>query len=145
MLTIKCRYNNKHKFKTDKDLFSHEKYCPDKNKRTDLKACPYTPKHIVLTKQYENHIKKCNYKPKEEPKKEETKVDENNDLAWDCNETQENKDYHQSTDQCIEEYVKNNEALIKNEKNRIIIEKLKSNNNQDVFDDEDFVYKNCYI
>ena len=53
-----CRYNNKHKFDTDEALLSHEKYCPDKSKRTDLKECPFSNKHIVLTKQYEKHIKK---------------------------------------------------------------------------------------
>ena len=68
----KCRYNNKHKFETDEQLLSHEKYCPDKSKRTDLKVCPYDPKHIVLTKQYEKHIKTCKHRPKNEPKKEDS-------------------------------------------------------------------------
>ena len=52
----KCRYNNKHKFETEEELLSHEKYCSDKSKRKDLKECPYNPRHIVLTKQYEKHI-----------------------------------------------------------------------------------------
>ena len=34
---------------------------------------------------------------------------------------------------------------MKKEKNKIIIQKLKSTNNQDVFDDDDFIFKNCYI
>ena len=66
-----CRYNNKHKFDTDDALLSHEKYCPDKSKRTDLKECPFSNKHIVLTKQYEKHIKICKYRPKNTPQKEE--------------------------------------------------------------------------
>ena len=74
----KCRYNHKHKYETEEQLLSHEKYCPDKSKRTDLKECPYNPRHIVLTKQYEKHIKTCKYRPKNVPKKEEPKADEKN-------------------------------------------------------------------
>ena len=66
-----CRYNNKHKFDTDEALLSHEKYCPDKSKRTDLKECPFSNKHIVLTKQYEKHIKICKYRPKKTEQKDE--------------------------------------------------------------------------
>ena len=73
----KCRYNNKHKFETEEDLLNHEKYCSDKSKRKDLKVCPYNPKHIVLTKQYEKHIKICKNRPKDVPKNEEKKVEEN--------------------------------------------------------------------
>ena len=139
----KCRYNHKHKFETEEQLLSHEKYCPDKSKRTDLKECPYNPRHIVLTKQYEKHIKTCKYRPKNVPKKEEPKVDENNFF----NDTDNKKieDWDIKVEQWINEAVDNNETMPKNEKNKIIIEKLKSTNNEDVFDDDDFIFKNCYI
>ena len=141
----KCRYNNKHKFETENELLSHEKYCPDKSKRIDLKECPYTPKHIVLTKQYEKHIKTCKYKPKEIPKKVETKENENNAFILNENETKKYENWDFAIDQWLEESFENNGALTKNEKNKIIIEKLKSTNNQDVFEDEDFIFKTCYI
>ena len=140
----RCRYNNKHKFQTEAEVLSHEKYCPDKSKRTDLKVCPYDPKHVVLTKQYEKHIKSCKHKPKEVPK-EEKKVDENDELKNNDNGMKNFENWDIKTDQWIDDFVENNETLIKNEKNKIIIEKLKSTNNQDVFDDEDFIFKNCYI
>ena len=139
----KCRYNHKHKFETEEQLLSHEKYCPDKSKRTDLKECPYNPRHIVLTKQYEKHIKTCKYKPKNVPKKEEPKVNEKNSF----NDTDNKKieDWDLKVEQWINEAVDNNETMSKNEKNKIIIEKLKSTNKEDVFDDDDFIFKNCYI
>ena len=139
----KCRYNNKHKFETDEQLLSHEKYCPDKSKRKDLKECPYNPRHIVLTKQYEKHIKTCKRKPKNVPIKEEQRLDENNSLNDNGNKKMD--DWDLMVDQWIDETVDNNETITKNEKNKIIIEKLKSTNNQDVFDDDDFIFKNCYI
>ena len=139
----KCRYNNKHKFETDEQLLSHEKYCPDKSKRTDLKVCPYDPKHIVLTKQYEKHIKTCKHRPKNEPKKEELKVQENN--GFNVNGIKKDEDWDLKVEQWVDEFVNNDETITKNEKNKIIIEKLKSVNNQDVFDDDDFIFKNCYI
>ena len=139
----KCRYNHKHKYETEEQLLSHEKYCPDKSKRTDLKESPYNPRHIVLTKQYEKHIKTCKYRPKNVPKKEEPKLDENNFF----NDTDNKKieDWDLKVEQWINEAVDNNETMSKNEKNKIIIEKLKSTNNEDVFDDDDFIFKNCYI
>ena len=139
----KCRYNHKHKFETEEQLLSHEKYCPDKSKRTDLKECPYNPRHIVLTKQYEKHIKTCKYRPKNVPKKEEPKVDENN--YFNDTDNKKNENWDLKVEQWINEAVDNNETMSKNEKNKIIIEKLKSTNNEDVFDDDDFIFKNCYI
>ena len=141
----KCRYNNKHKFETEEDLLNNEKYCSDKSKRKDLKVCPYNPKHIVLTKQYEKHIKICKNRPKDVPKNEEKKVEENvflNDK--DNSNSKKYEDWDFKVDNWIDENMKNNEEM-KKEKNKIIIQKLKSPNNQDVFDDEDFIFKNCYI
>ena len=136
-----CRYNNKHKFDSEDELLSHEKYCPDKSKRTDLKECPYNSKHIVLTKQYEKHIKICKYRPKDLPKKEDPKTGEKNELN---NINNKNEDWVLQVDKWIDESIDNSEE-IKKEKNKIIIEKLRSGNNQDVFDEDDFIFKACYI
>ena len=140
----KCRYNNKHKFETEEELLSHEKYCSDKRKRKDLKECPYNPRHIVLTKQYEKHIKLCKNRPKDEPKKENKKAEENNPTNGNDNNLKKFEDWDLKVDHWIDENLENNEDM-KKEKNKIIIQKLKSTNNQDVFDDDDFIFKNCYI
>ena len=140
----KCRYNNKHKFETEEELLSHEKYCSDKSKRKDLKECPYNPRHIVLTKQYEKHIKICKNRPKDEPKKENKKTEENNPTNGNDNNLKKFEDWDLKVDHWIDENLENNEDM-KKEKNKIIIQKLKSTNNQDVFDDDDFIFKNCYI
>ena len=140
----KCRYNNKHKFETEEELLSHEKYCSDKSKRKDLKECPYNPRHIVLTKQYEKHIKICKNRPKDEPKKENKKTEENNPTNGNDNNIKKYEDWDLKVDHWIDESLENNEDM-KKEKNKIIIQKLKSTNNQDVFDDDDFIFKNCYI
>ena len=140
----KCRYNNKHKFETEEELLSHEKYCSDKSKRKDLKECPYNPRHIVLTKQYEKHIKICKNRPKDEPKKENKKTEENNPTNGNDNNIKKFENWDLKVDHWIDESLENNEDM-KKEKNKIIIQKLKSTNNQDVFDDDDFIFKNCYI
>ena len=140
----KCRYNNKHKFETEEELLSHEKYCSDKSKRKDLKECPYNPRHIVLTKQYEKHIKICKNRPKDEPKKENKKTEENNPTNGNDNNLKKFEDWDLKVDHWIDENLENNEDM-KKEKNKIIIQKLKSTNNQDIFDDDDFIFKNCYI
>ena len=139
-----CRYNNKHKLDSEEELLSHEKICPDKSKRTDLKECPYSNKHIVLTKQYEKHIKICKYRPKNNPKKEEQKTEENNSNDNNNNELNKLADWDINVEQWInEETLKNDKN---NEKNKIIIEKLKAPSNKDVFEEEeDFIYKECYI
>ena len=71
-----CRYNKKHKFDSEEAQLEHESRCPDKKKRTDLKECPFSNIHIVPTKQYESHIKKCKYRPQtvEEEPNNNTKI-----------------------------------------------------------------------
>ena len=138
-----CRYNNKHKYDTDEALLNHEKYCPDKSKRTDLKECPFSNKHVVLTKQYEKHIKICKYRPKKIENKEEQKIPGNNTPKMDEEKNNNNDDWDGKVEEWIDETVKKNEIDIN--KNKLIIEKLKAPSNKDVFDDEDFIFKECYI
>ena len=134
-----CRYNNKHKFDTDEALLSHEKYCPDKSKRTDLKECPFSNRHIVLTKQYEKHIKICKYRPK----KPEQKNTENITPIIEEEKIKKFEDWDFKVDEWIDDTIKNNQIDI--DKNKLIIEKLKTPSNKDVFDDDDFIFKECYI
>ena len=138
-----CRYNNKHKYETEEELLSHEKYCPDKSKRTDLKECPFSNKHIVLTKQYEKHIKICKYRPKKTEQKEEQKNTENNTPIIEEEKIKKFEDWDFKVDEWIDDTIKNNQIDI--DKNKLIIEKLKTPSNKDVFDDDDFIFKECYI
>ena len=138
-----CRYNNKHKFDTDDALLSHEKYCPDKSKRTDLKECPFSNKHVVLTKQYEKHIKICKYRPKKTEQKEEQKNTENNTPIIEEEKIKKFEDWDFKVDEWIDDTIKNNQIDI--DKNKLIIEKLKTPSNKDVFDDDDFIFKEFYI
>ena len=138
-----CRYNNKHKFDTDEALLSHEKYCPDKSKRTDLKECPFSNKHIVLTKQYEKHIKICKYRPKKPEQKEEQKNTENITPIIEEEKIKKFEDWDFKVDEWIDDTIKNNQIDI--DKNKLIIEKLKTPSNKDIFDDDDFIFKECYI
>ena len=71
-----CRYDKSHKFNTEEEQLEHEAKCPTKKKRTDLKECPYSNRHILTIKQYERHIKNCKFKPKM-VKKEVNKNDDN--------------------------------------------------------------------
>ena len=140
-----CRYNPKHKFDTEDAQLDHEKRCPDKKKRTDLKECPYSNRHIVNTKQYENHIKKCKFKPKEKKEKpsnvietsnnnnnnskEKNKI-ENKKNEWDENWGEDNNDSNEKVD---------NDLKKEGEFNFDV------KNDDDVFEDEDFIFKQAYI
>ncbi len=151
-MTKKCRYNPRHKFTTDEELLIHEKDCPDKQKRTDLKVCPYNNKHVVLTKLYETHIKKCKYRPKELPEKEK-KEEKKGDIWNEIDEIFNNNNINKKKDEIdwdinVEKWVdedETNEEDYKKNKNKIIIQKLKSIGMQDAFDEEDFIFKKCYV
>ena len=129
-----CRYNPKHKFDTEQAQLDHESKCPDKKKRTDLKECPYTNRHIVTIRQYENHIKKCKFKPKVVKNKE----NKNNDakFKWDGDKEFWGDDVDKNDDTNSKE----NEI-----KKKIFNFDEKDINNGDVFEEDDFIFKQCYI
>ena len=128
-----CRYNGKHKYyKSEQELLEHEKYCPDKLTNKKVKECPYTPKHVVNIVHFEKHIKTCKYKPKLAPKEkneEENKINEEN--KWEIEKKIMDED-------------ETNENNYEREKNKIIIQKLKSKENNVILDDEDYIFKRCY-
>ncbi len=142
-----CRYNGKHKFDTEEAQLEHEAKCPDKKKRTDLKECPFTNRHILTLKQYENHIKKCKYKPKvikkEENKNQIKNEDNNNNEKINNNET--NKEWN-SVENWGDDYNSKEtgkvDPLSFHEKIFNIDPKYA---NEDVFDDDDFIFKQSYI
>ena len=145
-----CRYNPKHKFDTEQAQLDHESKCPDKKKRTDLKECPYTNRHIVTIRQYENHIKKCKFKPKVVKKEEKINNDKNKNNK-DTNKENKNNDAKFKWDGDKEfwgdDADKNDDTNSKeNEiKKKIFNFDEKDINNGDVFEEDDFIFKQCYI
>ncbi len=136
-----CRYNKKHKFDSEEAQLDHESKCPDKKKRTDLKECPFTNRHIVTTKQYENHIKKCKFRPKIVKKEEPKNDNENNNIK-----SQNNKNEWNSLDNWGDEL--DNNASINddfNKRHEKIFNFDGKDLNEDVFEEEDFIFKQCYI
>ena len=136
-----CRYNKKHKYDSEEAQLDHESKCPDKKKRTDLKECPFTNRHIVTTKQYENHIKKCKFRPKIVKKEEPKNDNENNNIK-----SQNNKNEWNSLDNWGDEL--DNNASINddfNKRHEKIFNFDGKDLNEDVFEEEDFIFKQCYI
>ena len=136
-----CRYNKKHKFDSEEAQLDHESKCPDKKKGTDLKECPFTNRHIVTTKQYENHIKKCKFRPKIVKKEEPKNDNENNNIK-----SQNNKNEWNSLDNWGDEL--DNNASINddfNKRHEKIFNFDGKDLNEDVFEEEDFIFKQCYI
>ena len=136
-----CRYNKKHKFDSEEAQLDHESKCPDKKKRTDLKECPFTNRHIVTTKQYENHIKKCKFRPKIVKKEEPKNDNENNNIK-----SQNNKNEWNSLDNWGDEL--DNNASINDDFNKRHEKNFNfagNDLNEDVFEEEDFIFKQCYI
>lgn len=122
-----CRYNPKHKVKKE-ELLIHEDSCPDKEKRKDLKACPYRCGAIVKIEQYQKHLQKCKNKPAEiieENKQEYTDlINMNNDVQWQVDLNPETTPIEWKKEEKIEE------------RKEIIVPE---------FDIEDNVFKMAYI
>ena len=139
-----CRYNPKHKFDNEIAQLEHEHKCPDKKKRTDLIVCPYTNRHIVSVKQYENHIKKCNFKQKscklleEENKNEDIKKTDQKIILNNLINDENNSGLIKGN---------NKRKKYKKDKDRINIFVFdgKSADDEDDFDEDDFIFKCCYI
>ena len=136
MLKQECRYNAKHKFNTEEEQLEHESKCKDKEKRTDLKVCPFTNRHILKISQFNNHIKKCKYKPKDFGKPTQ-KNDKNNNA---------NNDFIAENwgDWGGENETKNEDETVAKPEKRNFNFDFKDNNG-DVFDEDDFIFKQCYI
>ena len=141
-----CRYNNKHKFDSEEEQLKHEAICPDKKKRTDLKECPYTNRHIVTTKQYENHIKKCKFKPKKEKIEESINI-ENNSNILNNNENNDNNNRNENDWDNLDNW--GNDNVINENVNEDLKKKkvfnFDKNDINDIFEEEDFIFKQCYI
>ena len=146
-----CRYDPKHKFDTEEEQLDHEAKCPSRKKRIDLKECPFTRRHIVTTKQYENHIKKCKFRPKTVKKEEiienneNSNKDNNNGTTQNDNKTQnQNQNDWDALDNWGDE---NNEKTKEKDdlkKNQVFKYDV-SDSQSDAFEEEDFIFKQCYI
>ena len=155
MTKKECRYNKKHKFDTEDAQLKHEAICPDEKKRKDLKRCPFTKRHILPIKQYENHIKKCKYKPKEEQKveKKDEKTNENiqNSEEWKGggeNVTQNNNNACDEWEGFLDDFGNNKNEKKKNDY-KIDYQKLfnmdEKSITKNVFEEEDFIFSQCYV
>ena len=146
-----CRYDSKHKFDTEEDQLNHEAKCPSRKKRTDLKECPFSNRHIVTTKQYENHIKKCKYRPKTVKKEEiienngNTNKDNNNGITQNDNKNKnQNQNEWDASDNWGDENNekrKEKDGLMNNQGFKYDI----NDSHGDIFEEEDFIFKQCYI
>ena len=139
-----CRYNPRHKFDNEKAQLEHEHKCPDKKKRTDLIVCPYTNRHIVFVNQYENHIKKCNFKQKS------CKLLEEENKIEDIKKTDEKIILNNlGNDENNSGLIKGNNKRKKHKKDKdrinIFVFDGKSADDDDDFDEDDFIFKSCYI
>ena len=139
-----CRYNPRHKFDNEIAQLEHEHKCPDKKKRTDLIVCPYTNRHIVSVKQYENHIKKCNFKQKS------CKLLEEENKIEDIKKTDEKIILNNlGNDENNSGLIKGNNKRKKHQKDKdrinVFVFDGKSADDGDDFDEDDFIFKNCYI
>ena len=139
-----CRYNPRHKFDNEIAQLEHEHKCPDKKKRTDLIECPYTNRHVISKKQYENHIKKCNFKAKS------CKLLEEENKIGDIMKTDEKIILNNlGIDEINSGVIKGNNKKKKPKKDKdkikIFIFDGKSVDDDDDFDEDDFIFKNCYI
>jgi len=139
-----CRYNPRHKFDNEIAQLEHEHKCPDKKKRTDLIECPYTNRHVISIKQYENHIIKCNFRAKSfKVLEEENKIGDiiKNDEKIILNNFGID-DFNSGT-------IKGNNKKKKHKKDKDQIKIFnfdgKSVDDDDDFDEDDFIFKNCYI
>ena len=136
MVKLRCNYNSKHKFDTMEKKLDHESQCPDKEKRKDLIVCPFTNRHVIKVSQLENHIINCDYKKHQKFKKEEKEEEKNNiekDIFKNKKDNINDKNRKNKKQNDIKKYLDN----IFN------FDDLDSNKN--VFDEEDFVFKQCYI
>ena len=144
-----CRYAPQHKFDTEEELLNHEAKCPSRKKRTDLKVCPFSRKHIVNTKQYEVHIKKCKFRPKT-LKKEETNKNKENSNKDDGGVVikNDNKNHNQNDWNALDNWGDENDETFKEKgdlkKNNSFKFDLNDSQN-DVFEEEDFIFKQCYV
>ena len=129
-----CRYNPKHKFNTEDEQLNHESKCPDKEKRTDLKLCPFTNRHILKISQFNSHIKKCKYKPK--------------DYGLQTQKNEKNQDNGFNFDNLVD-WGEDNETRKDEENDGAKTEKKFNFDfkdiNKNVFDEDDFIFQQCYV
>ena len=90
-----------------------------------------------------NILKYVNIVLKKQNKKKNKKNTENITPIIEEEKIKKFEDWDFKVDEWIDDTIKNNQIDI--DKNKLIIEKLKTPSNKDVFDDDDFIFKECYI
>ena len=106
--------------------------------------CPYNKDHKLLKTQYERHLKKCANRPKAVKKDINNEKDDKNknDNNGNNNLNNENKNNNEFLDdeKNSESYNINPNPVIE-VKNSIFDDKYDGN----VFEEEDYIFKQCYI
>ena len=141
-----CRYDKSHKFNTEEEQLEHEAKYPTKKKRTDLKECPYSNRHILTIKQYERHIKNCKFKPKM-VKKEVNKNDDNSNSNTNKEKGDINSEFkwNESNEFWGDEKDVNCENSNPNQVKEPKNFNFDYKNEGDVFENEDFIFSQCYV
>ena len=135
MPKFNCRYNNKHEYRTEEEQLSHEKICPDKKNRPDLKLCPYTDRHILKVTMYEKHIKNCKYKKQVKKEEKSNQISNNIDDGW--GDVNRNINININT---------NHDSIKDNNHNMIKVETDENYEiDEDIFEEDDFIFKQCYV
>ena len=139
MPKLYCRYNKKHEFQTEEDQLSHERTCPDKKNRPDLKVCPFTNRHILKVTMYEKHIKNCKYK--KQIKQEDPAIPTRNDFDNGWGDINNNTNNTNNTN-----INNNNNNTNKNPDDTVQIEADENYDiDENIFEEDDFIYKQCYV
>ena len=142
-----CRYDKSHKFNTEEEHLEHEAKCPTKKKRTDLKECPYSNRHILTIKQYERHIKNCKFRPKIVKKEIDKNADNNNSNNNNGKNNNNNNEFkwNESNEFWGDEKDGNCENNNPNQVNENKNFNFDVKNEGDVFEIEDFIFRQCYV
>ena len=139
MVNYDCRYNKNHTFDNEISRLEHEKICPDKKQ---IILCPFNQEHQLTIKNYNKHIKRCTFRPK--AVKMETNNNKNNNnkvKAINSNTNNEMNNIDNSGDENKGNESRVDDKYVEDEK---IFDFDCEYPDEDVFDEEDFIFKQCY-
>ena len=135
MIRYKCRYHKKvMKFNTEDEQLKHEKSCPEKEKRKDLKECKYNPRHVINVNLIERHEKDCPTRKNLEKEIEKNKIKYTNKIE----EKDEFTPIEDNTNSNNIEKPKNNFINVNKKFIKII-------NYNECFGEEDYIFKKAYV
>ena len=139
MVNYDCHFNNTHKFDNERARLEHEKICPDKKPNL---FCPFHQEHELTIYNYDKHIKRCPYRPKDDKMETNNNENSNNEVKTSNNNTNnELNNIDNSGDENNDNKSKVNDKYVEDAK---IFDFDCEYPDDDVFDKEDFIFKQCY-